>query len=157
MRRLDNESMIRWRATLSGASQRVGRPLTWLGRAAAEAPLLLSAAEEPAKCTRGVRSCTSKKSTIKCLHTCGTGCRWRPACMLPLIPLSCDKAEALSVMMWLLLPIMPRCRAGCKTARFILARRAVERLAGDGAHAALYGAFPERPDTFPMLSGAHSE
>lgn len=28
---------------------------------------------------------------------------------------------------------------------------------GDGAHAALYGAFPARPDTFPTLLGAHSE
>lgn len=36
------------------------------------------------------------------------------------IPLTSDKAEALLVMMWLLLPIMPRCRLGRKTVRYIL-------------------------------------
>lgn len=36
------------------------------------------------------------------------------------IPLTSDKAEALLVMMWLLLPIMPRCRPGRKTVRYIL-------------------------------------
>lgn len=36
------------------------------------------------------------------------------------IPLTSDKAEALLVMMWLLLPIMPRCRPHRKSARCIL-------------------------------------
>ncbi len=36
------------------------------------------------------------------------------------IPLTSDKAEALLVMMWLLLPIMPRCRLSRKTVRYIL-------------------------------------
>lgn len=36
------------------------------------------------------------------------------------IPLTSNKAEALLVMMWLLLPIMPRCRPSRKTVRYIL-------------------------------------
>jgi len=36
------------------------------------------------------------------------------------IPLTSDKAEALLVMMWLLLPIMPHCRPGHKTVRCTL-------------------------------------
>lgn len=45
-----NEWVIQWRATLSGPSQWIRWPLTWLGRTRAEALPLLLAAEQPAKC-----------------------------------------------------------------------------------------------------------
>lgn len=57
------------------------------------------------------------------------------------MPLTPDKAEALLVMMWLLLPIMPRCGPGRKTAR----------CAHCVPNVALYEAFLTRGTSFAEL------
>lgn len=51
---------------------------------------------------------------------CGRLAAWAWTLHASFIPLTSDKAEALLVMMWLLLPIMPRCRPGRKTVRYVL-------------------------------------
>lgn len=61
-----------------------------------------------------------------CVHMCdgvlqrGRLTAWLWTLHASFIPLTSDRVEALLVMMWLLLPIMPRCRPGRKTVRYIL-------------------------------------
>lgn len=119
------------------SSQWIMWPLTWLGRTWAEALPLVLAAKQPAMCVSKIvcvcgcysfRLCFIRPINV-CVYVCSRvtesygAVDWQPRVWTPhasFIPLTSDKAEALLVMMWLLLPIMPRCRPGRKTVQYIL-------------------------------------
>lgn len=122
------------------SSQQTVWPLTWLGSTRAEERPLVLAAKQPAMCVYKcvcvdilfLESVIVFHQADKCLCICLWACShvtvlqrgrlaaWAWTRHASFIHLTSDKAEALLVMMWLLLPIMPRCRPGRKTVRYVL-------------------------------------
>lgn len=122
-------------------SQSLLWPLTSLGRTGTEAQQHLLAAKQPAMCLSqclcewiySYRKCDCVSSGRKntCAYVCesmltcdrvlqrGRLAAWAWTLHAFFMSLTSDKAEALLVMMWLLLPIMPHCRPGRKTVRYI--------------------------------------
>lgn len=132
MQLFDNEWAIRWVAWLWDCS--VNSDLTWqsMSRSRAVCPCSQTSSYMCPGWNALSERVTVFHQADKCLYIClsvslcdrvpqrrGLAARvWTLHALF--ILLTSDKAEALLVMMWILLPIMPRCRLDCKTARCIL-------------------------------------